>query len=119
MARQEGPAVPAPSMLEAIGDFDVVSADEWNAARKKLLAEDKALMKAKDRLAARRRRLPVTEVGRDYRFTGTGGDTDLLGLFEGRRQLIVYRFLLCARCRELAGWGMQRLLDVCRHRRSS
>ena len=92
MARQEGPAVPAPSMLEAIGDFDVVSADEWSAAREQLLVEEKALMKAKDRLAAKRRRLPVTEVDRDYRFTGTGGDTDLLGLFQGRRQLIVYRF---------------------------
>src|SRR5919106_5255840 len=92
MARQEGPAVPAPSMLEPIGDFDVVSADEWNTVREKLLAEEKALMKTKDRLAAKRRRLPVTEVDRDYRFTGTGGETDLLGLFEGRRQLIVYRF---------------------------
>jgi len=92
MARQEGPAVPAPSMREPIGDFDVVSADDWNAAREELLAEEKALMKAKDRLAAKRRRLPVTEVDRDYRFTGPGGDTDLLGLFEGRRQLIVYRF---------------------------
>jgi predicted dithiol-disulfide oxidoreductase (DUF899 family) len=79
-------------MLESIGDFDVVSAGEWNAAREKLLAEEKALMKAKDRLTARRRRLPVTEVDRDYRFTGTDGDTDLLGLFEGRRQLILYRF---------------------------
>ena len=51
MARQEGPVVLAPSMLEAIGDFNVVSADEWNAAREKLLAEEKTLMKAKDRLA--------------------------------------------------------------------
>ena len=93
MARHEGPAVPAPSMREAIGDFDVVSADAWSAAREKLLAEEKALMTAKDRLAAKRRRLPVTEVDRHYRFTGTRGDRDLLGLFEGRRQLIVYRFL--------------------------
>jgi hypothetical protein len=41
MARQEGPAVPAPSMVEPIGDFDVVSADEWNTVREKLLVEGK------------------------------------------------------------------------------
>jgi predicted dithiol-disulfide oxidoreductase (DUF899 family) len=79
-------------MREPIGDFDVVSADEWSAARETLLAEEKALMKAKDRLAAKRRLLPVTEVDRDYKFIGANGDRDLLGLFEGRRQLIVYRF---------------------------
>lgn len=92
MAKQEGPALPAPSMREPVGDFDVVSQDEWNAAREKLLVEEKALMKARYRLAAKRRRLPVTEVDRDYRFTGPAGETDLLGLFEGRRQLILYRF---------------------------
>ena len=42
MARQEGPGVPAPSMREPVGDFDVVSEDEWNAAREKLLVEEKA-----------------------------------------------------------------------------
>ena len=92
MARQEGPGVPAPSMHEPIGGFDVVSEDEWNAAREKLLAEEKALMKAKDRLVAKRRLLPATEIDRSYRFMGTNGDRDLLGLFEGRRQLVVYRF---------------------------
>ena len=92
MARQEGPGVPAPSMRESIGDFDVVSADEWNAAREKLLAEEKALMKAKDRLVAKRRLLPATEVDRSYKFIGPNGERDLLGLFEGRRQLVVYRF---------------------------
>lgn len=92
MARPEGPAIPAPSMREPIGDLDVVSDDEWNAAREKLLVQEKALMTEKDRLAAKRRRLPVTQVNRNYQFTGTHGEVDLLGLFEGRRQLIVYRF---------------------------
>jgi predicted dithiol-disulfide oxidoreductase (DUF899 family) len=92
MARQEGPAIPAPSMREGVGDFNVVSKDEWHTVRETLLGEEKALMKAKDRLVAKRRRLPVTEVDRNYSFTGTDGETDLLGLFEGRRQLIVYRF---------------------------
>lgn len=92
MARQEGPGIPAPSMREPIGDLEVVAQDEWDAARAELLAAEKALMQARDRLATRRRRLPVTEVDRGYRFIGPDGETDLPGLFEGRRQLVVYRF---------------------------
>jgi hypothetical protein len=49
-------------------------------------------MNAKDRLVAKRRHLPVAEVDRNYKFTGTNGDRDLLVLFEGRRQLVAYRF---------------------------
>jgi predicted dithiol-disulfide oxidoreductase (DUF899 family) len=92
MSKQEGPAIPAPSMCEPVGEFEVVSKEVWNEARKELLEEEKALMKVRDRLIAKRRRLPVTEVDRGYRFIGPEGETDLLGLFQGRRQLIVYRF---------------------------
>ncbi len=70
----------------------VVSRDEWQAARDDLLAEEKALMKARDNLAAKRRRLPMTPVRSDYRFVGPEGEVNLLDLFAGRRQLIVYRF---------------------------
>jgi predicted dithiol-disulfide oxidoreductase (DUF899 family) len=69
-----------------------VSKDDWDAAREDLLKEEKALMKAKDRLVAKRRRLPVTAVEPDYRFVGPDGETNLLGLFQGRLQLIIYRF---------------------------
>jgi predicted dithiol-disulfide oxidoreductase (DUF899 family) len=92
MAEQEGPGIPAPSTSEHIGNFEVVSQDAWNAAREKLLEEEKGLMKAKDQLIAKRRRLPVVEVEKDYRFIGPDGEIDLLGLFQGRRQLIIYRF---------------------------
>ena len=71
---------------------EIVSRDEWQAARDDLLVEEKALMKARDRLAAKRRRLPMTPVRSDYRFVGPDGEVDLLGLFAGRRQLIAYRF---------------------------
>ncbi|MCZ8381586.1 DUF899 domain-containing protein [Mycobacterium sp. CPCC 205372] len=71
---------------------DIVSREEWQAARNELLTEEKALMKARDTLAAKRRGLPMTPVRRDYRFVGPDGEMDLLGLFAGRRQLIVYRF---------------------------
>ena len=71
----------------------VVSRDEWLAARRELLAEEKAATQAKDALDARRRALPVVEVDKEYRFTGPEGPAALPDLFEGRRQLIVYHFM--------------------------
>ncbi|WP_410670054.1 DUF899 domain-containing protein [Amycolatopsis sp. cmx-4-68] len=70
----------------------LVSAEEWEAARRKLLVKEKEVTRAHDALAAERRRMPWTEVTRDYRFDGPGGRVRLLDLFEGRRQLVVYRF---------------------------
>ena len=70
----------------------VVSPEEWEAARDELLAEEKALTRARDALAAKRRRMPRMAVEKDYRFDGPAGEVGLLDLFEGRRQLIVYRF---------------------------
>jgi predicted dithiol-disulfide oxidoreductase (DUF899 family) len=70
----------------------IVSAQEWEAARLDLLTEEKALTRAKDALAAKRRRMPRVAVEKDYRFEGPEGEVGLLDLFEGRRQLIVYRF---------------------------
>ncbi len=61
MAKQEGPGIPSPSMGQKdIALPEIVSHDEWQAARDDLLAEEKALMKARDSLAAKRRRLPMT-----------------------------------------------------------
>jgi predicted dithiol-disulfide oxidoreductase (DUF899 family) len=70
----------------------IVASDEWRAAREELLAEEKALTHARDALAAKRRRMPWTPVDRTYRFDGPDGPVGLPELFEGRRQLIVYRF---------------------------
>ena len=78
-------------------DFDMatpprVSAEEWEAARKALLVEEKAHTRARDALAAKRRRMPWTPVDKPYTFEGPNGPMTLLDLFEGRRQLIIYRF---------------------------
>ena len=70
----------------------IVSAQEWDAAREELLVEEKALTRARDALAARRRRMPWMRVDKDYAFEGPTGPLSLLDLFEGRRQLVVYRF---------------------------
>jgi predicted dithiol-disulfide oxidoreductase (DUF899 family) len=69
----------------------IVSSQEWEAARERLLLKEKALTRARDALAAERRRMPWVAVAKTYEFDGPEGKTDLLGLFAGRRQLIVYR----------------------------
>jgi predicted dithiol-disulfide oxidoreductase (DUF899 family) len=70
----------------------VVSADEWDAARAEMLVREKELTRARDALAAQRRRMPRMAVEKDYRFDGPDGPASLLDLFAGRRQLVVYRF---------------------------
>jgi predicted dithiol-disulfide oxidoreductase (DUF899 family) len=70
----------------------VVSAEEWNAAREEMLVKEKELTRARDALAAERRRMPRLAVEKEYRFEGPDGPVSLPDLFAGRRQLIVYRF---------------------------
>jgi predicted dithiol-disulfide oxidoreductase (DUF899 family) len=69
----------------------VVSPQEWEAAREQMLVKEKELTKARDALAAERRRMPWLAVERQYEFEGPKGKASLLDLFEGRRQLILYR----------------------------
>jgi predicted dithiol-disulfide oxidoreductase (DUF899 family) len=69
----------------------VVSPAEWAAAHKQMLVKEKAFTRARDALAAERRRMPWMAVEKTYSFEGPNGTVSLLDLFEGRRQLIVYR----------------------------
>lgn len=69
----------------------VVSPQDWEAARQQLLVKEKAHTRARDALAAERRRMPWMEVTKTYAFEGPGGKVSLHDLFQGRRQLIVYR----------------------------
>src|SRR5437016_11639587 len=69
----------------------IVSPQEWEAARQQLLVKEKQLTRARDALAAERRRMPWVAVEKAYEFDGPEGKASLLGLFDGRRQLIVYR----------------------------
>src|SRR5258707_9110999 len=69
----------------------IVSTKEWEAAREQLLVKEKALTRSRDALAAERRRMPWLAVEKEYEFDGPKGKASLLDLFDGRRQLIVYR----------------------------
>jgi predicted dithiol-disulfide oxidoreductase (DUF899 family) len=69
----------------------VVSQQEWEAVRLELLIKEKELTRARDAMAAQRRRMPWMAVEKNYEFDGPRGKVSLLDLFEGRRQLIVYR----------------------------
>src|SRR5438046_3678255 len=69
----------------------IASAEEWESARQKLLVKEKELTQARDALAAERRRMPWVAVEKEYHFEGPKGKASLLDLFDGRRQLIIYR----------------------------
>ena len=69
----------------------IVSAKEWEDAWQELLVQEKELTRARDRLAAERRRMPWLPVEKDYEFEGPEGKVGLEDLFQGRRQLIVNR----------------------------
>jgi predicted dithiol-disulfide oxidoreductase (DUF899 family) len=71
----------------------VVSRDEWRAARIELLVKEKELTRQRDGLNAARRRLPMVKIEKDYAFEGPDGKASLPDLFDGRRQLIVRHFM--------------------------
>jgi predicted dithiol-disulfide oxidoreductase (DUF899 family) len=72
----------------------VVSHDEWVAARKAHLAEEKTFTRARDELSRKRRELPWEKIDKTYTFEGPNGRETLADLFGGRSQLIVYHFML-------------------------
>src|SRR6188474_478354 len=79
----------------------IVSREEWERARGEFLIKEKAAMKAHDALSAERRRLPMVRIEKDYVFDGPGGKVQLLDLFDGRRQLIIYHFMFAP---GVSGW---------------
>ena len=72
----------------------VVSQEKWESAIERLRATEKEATRARDALAAERRRLPMVHIAKDYVFEGPHGTARLVDLFEGRRQLILYHFML-------------------------
>ena len=86
-------------------DHEVVSREEWAAARDELLAREKEHTRLGDELARQRRELPWVPLEKEYRFDTEDGTRTLAELFDGRSQLIVYHFMFgpdytagCATC---------------------
>ena len=71
----------------------VVAPEDWEQARAELLMAEKEVTRAEDRVAARRRRLPMVRFRGDYEFAGPSGPVSLHDLFEGRSQLLLYQFM--------------------------
>jgi predicted dithiol-disulfide oxidoreductase (DUF899 family) len=96
----------------------VVSPADWEASRQELLAREKEATRARDALAALRRRLPVARVQKSYELEGPDGTATLVDLFDGRRQLIVYHFMFAP---GVEGWpsagcpGCSMLVDQIGH----
>src|SRR6266545_3394466 len=72
---------------------EIVSRNEWLAARKELLAKEKQLTRQRDALNIERRELPMVKIDKDYVFEGPNGPARLIDMFEGRPQLIIYHFM--------------------------
>src|ERR1700679_1954327 len=79
----------------------VVDQAEWQKARDALLVKEKTATRARDALAAERRRVPMVRIDQKYVFTGPKGKMSLLDLFEGRRQLMLYHFMFAP---PVPGW---------------
>jgi predicted dithiol-disulfide oxidoreductase (DUF899 family) len=71
----------------------VVSREDWLAARRALLAKEKAHTRALDALNAERLALPWVKLDKDYVFDTPAGKKSLSQLFDGRSQLMVYHFM--------------------------
>src|SRR6188472_3880464 len=102
---------------------EIVSREEWLAARRELLAKEKELTRARDALNTERRRLPMVRVEKEYVFEGPEGKVGLRELFDGRRQLIVRHFMFdpswddgCPSCSAGADEIAEGLLDHLRRR---
>lgn len=83
--------------------------EQWLAARRALLKDEKELTRRSDELAQRRQALPWVRVDKDYVFDTDDGQQSLNDLFAGRSQLLVYHFMFgpdykagCVSCSSIA-----------------
>jgi predicted dithiol-disulfide oxidoreductase (DUF899 family) len=82
---------------------------EWQAARKELLAAEREFEEHAKQIERQRRELPWVSVENDYSFATEEGARSLPELFEGRSQLLIYHLMFgedwevaCPGCTSLA-----------------
>ena len=94
----------------------IVSRDEWLEARRALLVQEKAHMRAGDALAEARRALPRVKIEKSYAFDTEQGRKTLAQLFGDRSQLIVLQCRSGVRsakaCLILQGAGFERTVNL-------
>ncbi len=74
-------------------NHQIVSKEEWLAARKELLRQEKEFTRRRDEMSRRVRELPWTKIEKDYVFDAADSKESLAELFENNSQLIVYHFM--------------------------
>ncbi|MEM8542109.1 MAG: DUF899 family protein, partial [Pseudomonadota bacterium] len=72
----------------------IANREKWLVARKDLLAEEKAFLRQRDALSAKRRDLPWVKIDEDYQFDSANGRINLSNLFGDKSQLIIYHFMM-------------------------
>jgi predicted dithiol-disulfide oxidoreductase (DUF899 family) len=77
----------------AMSKHQIVSHQDWIAARTRFLAREKEFTQVRDELSRARRELPWERVEKEYVFEGENGQETLADLFGKRSQLIVYHFM--------------------------
>lgn len=94
---------------EKIAHPQIVTREAWKSAREALLKEERDFMRARDALNAKRRRLPMVKVEKEYVFQGEHGEVRLIDLFDGKRQLFLQHFMFdpewedgCPSCTHMA-----------------
>jgi predicted dithiol-disulfide oxidoreductase (DUF899 family) len=100
---------PPRAEVKTMTEHKIGGREEWQAARDRLLAEEKELTRRSDELARKRRELPWVRVEQEYRFDTDEGPRTLAELFDGRSQLLVYHFMFgpsyetaCPACSSMA-----------------
>lgn len=71
----------------------VVSRDEWQESRIKLLEMEKEFTRLRDELSAKRQSMPWVKIEKEYTFDGMNGAETLYDLFGQSSQLVVYHFM--------------------------
>jgi predicted dithiol-disulfide oxidoreductase (DUF899 family) len=95
---------------------------EWQAARRKLLAAERELEAHAERVRQQRQALPWVPVEKEYRLATEDGPTSLVELFGGRSRLLIYHLMFgeewevaCPGCSSLAD-GLDGVLAHLNHR---
>jgi predicted dithiol-disulfide oxidoreductase (DUF899 family) len=71
----------------------IVTKDQWIAARTRLLSREKELTRMRDEIATERRAMPWVQLDKTYAFEGPNGKETLSDLFAGRSQLVIRHFM--------------------------